>query len=106
MVFGTVRWPGKPKPNHWMLLSAIGNRSHCRFDIRDEAPLRVSTPNDVGTKKYGGVEEVRFFELPLGYLTGGEMLKTVIEASIAMVRGDNEPGQRVCSVWRAIHPRA
>jgi hypothetical protein len=92
-LFGAARIASGARLNHWAIHAAGGNNSlYDSFEISGDRP-RTATPNDDGSKRYPGVQEVRYFELPLGRLAGQEALRGVVEASIALAKGDDAVGK-------------
>jgi hypothetical protein len=74
------------------LLAALGGDAPPNyvgaFDV-GPGPIHTSKPTAKARKLRPGLEEVRWFEVPLAALTSAERLRDVVSAAQAMVDGDD-----------------
>jgi hypothetical protein len=82
LVFGNAKISEGAKLNHWAFLSVLGMNYDSFTTAVDGEGWRVGTPNDDGVKRYPGVEEVRYREVPLSEIGTPADLDTVVEASV------------------------
>jgi hypothetical protein len=92
-IAGTFAWSNwKANCDHWIILAALGGDvppSYVgAFDV-GPGPIHCSKPTAKGKKLRPGVEEIRWFEIPLGALNSAERLRDVVSAAQALVQGDD-----------------
>lgn len=92
-VAGTWAWSdAKANCDHWAMLAAFGGDvSPVWADAFDlgPGPIHVSKPTSKARKLRPGVEQIRWFEIPLAALNSAERLREVVSAAQAMVVGDD-----------------
>jgi hypothetical protein len=92
-VAGTFAWSdAKANCDHWIMLAAFGGDVPPGYVGAFEVgpgPIHRAAPTAKARKLRPGVEEIRWFEIPLGSLNSAERLREVVSAAQAMVDGDD-----------------
>lgn len=87
---GAVKWKKEPRGDHWALYDVMtGYKDRFRWTTAEDAWIRCAVPTAEGIKKRPQIEEVRWFELPLGSIATAKQLKSMVEAAIAMAQGSD-----------------
>lgn len=87
---GTVRWSGKAAGDHWALYAALtGYKDRFHSVPGGGGPIRATRPTPAGSKRFPGVEEVRWLEIPLGAIATPKSLKSIVAAAIEMAQGND-----------------
>lgn len=100
---GSSRWTKEPSRGHWAAyyaLSRDGNRFRHEGGVDD--PVKKALPNDLGKKKYPGIVEMQWIEVPLGAISKADQLKALVAAAIAMADDDIEPARAVAAAHVAV----
>lgn len=94
---GSVRWSNpEAELDHWMLYYALGGPgSHDKQFERSGDGIRTARPTEEGRRWKPGVEEVKWFEVPLSTITSAERINEVVAAAQSMVRGDEAPAKKI-----------
>ncbi len=96
---GTVRWSKSDAIcDHQAFYAAFGSPGYWQgtFELTGTT-VRTAVPNDRGRKFRPGVEEVRWFEVPLGTVDSADRLREIVMASQAMVKGDDALANSFCA---------
>jgi len=87
---GSVKWKEKPSGDHWALYEALtGHKARFREITSADSWIRCAQPTAAGIKKRPSIDEVRWFELPLGGVSAAKQLKAIVEAAIEMALGSD-----------------
>jgi len=94
---GRVNWSTvDANLNHWFLYHAMGGASESRHHglyewEQSQVPgVWIARPTEKERTQRPGADELRWFELPLSFLTSAEELRNVIKATQTMARGDEQ----------------
>ena len=100
-VAGTFAWSdAKANCDHWAMHAAFGGDVTPgwvgTFEV-GPGPIHVAKPTAKAKKQRPGVEEIRWFEIPLAALNSAERLREVVSAAQAMVNGDDSKALAILS---------
>lgn len=94
---GKVRWSDAlPQPDHWLLYHALnGPGDLSKHFERTGNNIRTAVPKDKAKAWKPSVDELRWFEVPLGTISSAEKLRDIVAATEALVRGDEGPARKL-----------
>lgn len=98
MVFaGCSRWANAPTQGHWVAYYAR-TLEKARFERRDlDDPIRNVVATAAGRAKYPGIIDLRWFDVPLAWISDAARLKQLVHAAGVMASGDDAPARAVCA---------
>jgi len=73
---------------------AVDAAYYKRCTVQGDA-IRTSVPTETGRQWHKGVEELRWFSIPLTWVSTPERLVRVVDAAVALWRGDESPARGV-----------
>lgn len=87
---GSVKWSKKPAVDHWALFGALcGHKGRFRRMGKPDDLIQCAAPTPAGVKRFPSVEEIRWFELPLGGIGTADELKAIVGAATEMADGND-----------------
>ncbi len=94
---GRVRWSqSKANADHWMLFHAIsGNGTRLKAFERTGDGIRTAKPTSEGRSKWPGIEEVTWFEVPLGTVDSPDRLQAIVKAAAALAKDEEGPAREL-----------
>jgi hypothetical protein len=88
---GCIRWSGSVKKvDYWVVWSAAASpKEQERFKLSGDKVI-TSDPTEAGRSHYKGIEEVRWFSLPLAWVSSAERLERIVDAITDMAKGHDQ----------------
>ena len=88
---GTLKWTGEDaQTNHSPIYSsAVDAKHYGRFAITGHLVFRAE-PNQAGRQNHKGIDEVRWFAIPLAWVSTPERLVRIVDATVALRTGSDD----------------
>jgi hypothetical protein len=100
-VAGVAGWSDdKANCDHWLLYNAVNGTRSTTVDgwyENTDGPIHNARITTKGKQRRPGMEDVTWFEVPLGTVNSPERLRDVILAAIGLYSGDDTPARDVAS---------
>lgn len=99
---GHATWSkAEAEVDHWTLYYALGGDGKHRTAFeRTTGWIRSATPTLQGKIFRPGIDAVKWFEVPLGAIESPDRLGAIVDAGVALFRGDEAPAARLASEYQ------